>query len=316
MLTFLDLIIQLLAFAGVVVGTLALANVLRGSLAVRRRLSDRSSAASAVGPSPLLRNERVDNPILRWVESATAPTKAEEGTQLRRDLASAGFEHPAASVWYTIVRFGLAIGLPVLFIFSQTLLAHPMTGMKLILLTLACCGLGLVGPRMVVDRRIKARRDQAENEFPDVLDLMVVCVEAGLGLEASFVRVGLEVHSSHPLIAHHFERLAQEMAAGRSRSDALRNMADRIDVESVKSFVALVIQTDSLGVSIGQTLRTFSVEMRERRFLRAEEKAMRVPVLMTVPITACFLPVIIGALLLPPIIDMMRTLGPALTGGH
>jgi tight adherence protein C len=316
MLTFLDLIIQLLAFSGVVVGTLALANMLRGSLAVRRRLSDRASAAGGPGSSPLLKDERVDNAILRWVQSATAPTKVEEGTQLRRDLASAGFDHPAASIWYTIVRFGLAIGLPLLVMFSQSLLAHPLAGMQLVLLTLICCGLGLVGPRMVVDRRIKARRDQAENEFPDVLDLMVVCVEAGLGLESAFVRVGMEVHSSHPLIARQFERLAQEMAAGRSRSDALRNMADRIDVDSVKSFVALVIQTDSLGVSIAQALRTFSVEMRERRFLRAEEKAMRIPVLMTVPITACFLPVIVGALLLPPIIDMMRTLGPALTGKH
>jgi len=168
----------------------------------------------------------------------------------------------------------------------------------------------------VVDRRARERREQMENEFPDVLDLIMICVGAGLGVDAAFARVGDEVRESHPLIAQQFERLALEINAGRARSEALENMAERAGVETLKAFVALVVQSDSLGVSISQTLKSFSEEMREGRVLRAEEKAMRIPVLMTAPITACFLPVTIFSILLPPIIDMVRSLGPALMGHH
>jgi tight adherence protein C len=143
---------------------------------------------------------------------------------------------------------------------------------------------------------------------------MVVCVEAGLGLESAFIRVAEDVKESHPRIAEEFDRMSDELRAGRSRADALRNLAARADVDAVKSFVALLIQTDSLGTSVGQTLKTYAAEMREHRFLKAEEKAMRVPVLMTIPLVACILPVIVTALMLPPVIDVIRTMVPALKG--
>jgi tight adherence protein C len=206
----------------------------------------------------------------------------------------------------------LAIGLPLLLIGGSAALGKPLTGLGAIVLPLALCGLGLIAPHYYVRGRANTRRSDIENEFPDALDLMVVCVEAGLGLEAAFIRVAREVHESHPRIAQEFGRLADELSAGRSRADALRALAGRVDVDSVKSFVALLIQSDALGVSIAQGLRTYSGEMRESRFLKAEEKAMRIPVLMTLPIVACFMPVVVVALLLPPVIDVVRTLGPAL----
>jgi tight adherence protein C len=144
---------------------------------------------------------------------------------------------------------------------------------------------------------------------------MVVCVEAGLSLDAAFIRVGQEVKESHPRIAEEFDRVSEQLRAGRGRAEALRAMADRTGVPAVRSFVALLIQTETLGASIAQTLRTFSNEMRETRFIKAEEKAMRIPVLMTLPLVCCILPVIVTALLLPAIIDVMRTLMPALTHG-
>jgi tight adherence protein C len=174
------------------------------------------------------------------------------------------------------------------------------------------CGAGLIVPRYFITNRADARRAEMEHEFPDALDLLVVCVEAGLGLESAFVRVATEVRESHRRVAEEFGRMSDELSAGRSRADALRALADRVSVDSVKSFVALLIQTDALGVSIAQSLRTYSVEMREARFMKAEEKAMRIPVLMTVPITACFLPAIVVAVLLPPMIDMARNFGPAM----
>jgi tight adherence protein C len=176
--------------------------------------------------------------------------------------------------------------------------------------------IGFIAPSQFVSRRAASRKMELEFEFPDALDLMVVCVEAGLSLDAAFIRVGEEVRESHPRIAHEFDRLSEELRAGKGRADALRAMADRCGVEAIKSFAALMIQTEMLGSGIAQTLRVYSTELRQTRFLKAEEKAMRIPVLMTVPLVACILPVIVTALLLPAVIDLIRTLGPALTGHH
>jgi tight adherence protein C len=311
----LELIIEILTFGIVVAVTLAVTRGVAASLDVRRRLADPTPSAT-LGAESVLKGGKVRNPFLLWVQSSTSLSDSKDRAKLRRDLSLAGFDQQAAPIWYVIARFALAIGLPLIFLLSQSLFAKPLSGVGLIFGALGLCGLGLIAPRAFIDNRATARKDQMEHEFPDALDLMVVCIEAGLGLEAAFVRVGHEVRESHPRIAEEFNRISQEFRAGRSRSDALRAMADRTNVDPVKSFVALLIQTDALGTSIGQTLRTYSDEMREHRFLKAEEKAMRIPVLMTVPLVACILPVIVMALLLPPIIDVVRNLAPALAGRH
>jgi tight adherence protein C len=232
-------------------------------------------------------------------------------------LSLAGFDFPTAPIWYTIIRFLGAIGLPLLFlILNPLIMTKPATGMGLVFFALTLCGAGLVLPGAIVSRIAGVRRNEIEREFPDALDLMVVCIEAGLSLDASFIRVGGEVRESHPRIAIEFARVSEELRAGKSRSEALRGMADRTEVLGIKSFVSLVIQTESLGASITQALRTYSVEMRETRYLKAEEKAMRIPVLISVPVVTCILPVIVGSLMLPAIIDVVRTIIPALAGHH
>jgi tight adherence protein C len=312
MLNVLDLFIQILTFGAVFGGVLFGQQAVTAFLTVRRRLGDQTPSPRSVSTS-ILKTNTVSNRFLLWVQSATSLNDSKDSQKLRRDLSLAGFNQAAGPVWYVIVRFSLAIGLPVLLIFGAALAGKPLPGLGAVIFPLVLCGFGLIAPRFVLDNLAESRRVQMEQEFPDALDLLVVCVEAGLGLEAAFVRVGDEVHESHPRVAEEFGRLADEMSAGRGRADALRAMADRLNVDTVKAFVALLIQTDALGVSIAQSLRTYSVEMREHRFLKAEEKAMRIPVLMTVPLVACFMPVIIVALLLPPAIDVVRTLMPALT---
>jgi tight adherence protein C len=250
------------------------------------------------------------------VQSWTSLKDTADRMRLHRDLAMAGFEQPAAPVLYVIARLSLAILLPMAFVALQALSAKPMTGLPLIFWSLCLCSLGLILPRTYIDNRRRARALQLEQEFPDALDLLVICVEAGLGLEAALVRVGEETTQSHPRVSGELHRVTQELGAGRSRPDALRAMADRAGVETVKSFVALIIQTDALGVSISQTLKTFALEMRQSRFLKAEEKALRIPVLLTVPLIACVLPVIITALLLPPILEVVRQVLPSLSAHH
>lgn len=308
--------VQVLTFLVVVALSAAVINRTANQLQARRRLGRELADPSmvTVRRASLVKSSGVTNPFLLWVQKSTSPTGSRDGDALRRNLALAGIRHPAAPMLYVLARFGLAIGLPIGFILIQQLSDEPIVGLPLIVWTLALCGLGLIAPKAVVDNRANTRKAQLEEQFPDALDLMVVCVEAGLGLESALLRVSREVHESHPRIAEEFGMVTQELAAGRGRADALRALAERAQVDSVKSFVALLIQTDTLGTSIGQTLRTYSNEMRDHRYLRAEEKAMRVPVLLTVPLVACILPVIITALLLPAILDVIRTLLPALKG--
>ena len=312
-----SLSIDLLVFCGVFAVTLLAERSFGRYLAIRRRLGQDRTVA-IVTPGSVLKRNTISNRFLLWVQSATTAGNEKETSGLQRKLALAGFDHPAAPVWYVICRFGLAIGLPISLIVGATLTGRPLAGLSAVVAPLLLSGVGLLAPHYVVTHRSNARRAEMENEFPDALDLLVVCVEAGLGLEAAFVRVAQEVTESHPRICREFGSLANELSAGRTRADALRALADRVDVTNVTSFVALLIQSDSLGVSIAQSLRTYSGEMREGRYQKAEEKAMRIPVLMTLPIVACFMPVIIVALLLPPAIDVVRILLPTMAGqgGH
>ena len=280
---------------------------------IRRRLDAGGTVAAASVPS-FLRQRGVSNPFLLWVQSSTSISEPKERGKLARDLAKAGFEHPAAPVWYVIIRFSLAIGLPALYMFGQTVLGNGSGGAGRIFWSLLLCAIGLLAPRSFIDRRGRSRQAQLEREFPDALDLMVVCVEAGLGLAPTFIRVGEEMHESHPMIAAEFDRVSEQFRAGQGQTEALRAMADRCDASAVKACSALLIQTEQLGGSIGQSLRTFSQEMRETRMLKAEEKALRIPVMLTIPLITCMLPVIIVALMLPAMIDIARVLMPALRG--
>lgn len=312
--TLLLILVQVAVFALVVGVTLFLVRRLQAVALTGRRLRGEAKKAPTERGEAILRSKKVGNPLLAWVQASTSLKDEGDRSKLDKALRDAGFESPSAPAMFFVIRFGLAIGLPFAFLLGQTLRSNPMTGMPLIFVALFICGISLILPQAVVDRMGQARRDALEREFPDALDLMVVCVEAGLGIESAFIRVGQEVVESHPRISAEFEKLSQELRAGRTRAEALRNLGQRTGVGAVSSFATLLIQTDALGTSIGQTLRIYSQEMRETRFMKAEEKAMRIPVLMTVPLVACILPVIITALLLPAIIDVIRTLIPAMSG--
>jgi len=309
---FVSLLVDFAAFALVAFGVFVLARRLETAQSVQRRLRGEAPAAEKKTtrvPSSLVKTQEVKNPALQWVQRTTLQDP-EERNKLRRELALAGFDHPAAPIFYVIGRFCLAIGLPALFVFSQTVSATPIQGMMFIVMAAGLAIVGLILPKAFLDNRVGARKTQIENEFPDALDLMVVCVESGLGMEGAIVRVGTETHESHPRISMEFEMVSLELRAGRTRAEALRHMADRTQVEMISSFVALMIQTDALGGSIAQTLRTYSAEMREHRMLRAEEKAMRLPVLLTVPLVFFILPVMMGAVMISPAIDAYHTFGP------
>jgi tight adherence protein C len=311
-----EIIVEILIFCVVVLMGVAAAREVERILDQRRRLGGQGMMTGHASITPLLAKRQRDNAFFKWVQNSTSISDSTVRQKLRQALLLAGFESPNAVVWYVILRFSLAIALPAIFLMLQSLSARPITGFGLVFWPLVLCGLGLLLPSWILSSRANARRTQLEFEFPDALDLMVVCVEAGLSLDAAFVRVGREIAETHPRIGEEFERVSEQLRAGRARSDALRFMADRNGVSAIKSFVALLIQTEMLGSGIAQTLRTFAAEMRETRFLKAEEKAMRIPVMMTVPLVACILPVIVTSALLPAMIDVVRVVLPTLAGHH
>jgi tight adherence protein C len=233
---------------------------------------------------------------------------------LRAKMIAAGYTSPYASRWYTLIRIVTTLSFPTLVLTLALTSQNPPSLIKLYFMGAISALFGLYIPNVWVSARADRRRSQITNGFPDALDLLLVCIEAGLGMEAAFDRVGREMAISHPLISEMLAMIVLEMRAGRSREEALRRMADRAQVDEIKAFVTLLIQSDKLGSSIGMTLRIYSAEMREKRRMRAEEKAHRLPVLLSIPLVACMLPVMIGVLMLPAAIRVIRQLIPAMGG--
>jgi tight adherence protein C len=311
--------VLLLVFAGVVLVSLSLLSFLERTSIIKKRLGDPAGAheQKAAAPTSLF----ADQQGAAWIQLINAIERAglslsdTKNDQLRSKLASAGYVHPYAPRMYSLVRLVLTVALPALYIFVAQIFGSDLSLTKLYIFGTMTALLGLYIPSLVIRSKAEKRRQALTNGFPDAMDLMLVCVEAGLGLEAAFSRVGSEMTRSHPLIAEVFGSVVLELRAGRSREDALRRMADRVGVEEIRSFATLLIQSTRLGSSIAQTLRVYSAEMREQRRMRAEEKAHRLPVLLSIPLVVCMLPVMIGILMLPAAIRVIRQLIPAMGGG-
>jgi tight adherence protein C len=297
--------------------SLAIATLVRNRSRVRARLQAMSSGTVAVAGGSLRGEQQATawHRLVNTIERSGLSLADTNSAALSERLAEAGFASPVAPRIYTLVRLVATLALPALFVLFSTLTGRTGSPFQLYAIGAALALLGLYIPTLFVRARADRRREQLIRDFPDTLDLMLVCVEAGLGLEAAFDRVGREMMQSHPLVAKLLAGVVLELRAGRSREDALHRMGERARVDQIRSFVTLVIQSDRLGSSIGKTLRVYAAEMRERRRLTAEEKAHRLPVLLSIPLVACMLPVMIGVLMLPAAIRVVRDLIPAMSGG-
>ena len=284
----------------------------------RRRLLETTGPGAATATLGSLRAESIESAWLKLVNSIENKGLSLVDTKdaaLRQKLIAAGFPAPYAPRMYTLIRLILVIALPVLVLAFYWVTAASPSIAKLYITLVLAAAVGLYAPALFVRIRADQRQRALINAFPDALDLLLVCVEAGLGLEAAFARVGMEMTTSHPLLAEQFGAVVLELRAGRSHEDALRRMADRAGADDIRAFATLLIQSTKLGSSIAQTLRIYAAEMREKRRLRAEEKAHRLPVLISIPLVACMLPTMIGVLMLPAAIRVVRAVIPALNGG-
>jgi tight adherence protein C len=179
-----------------------------------------------------------------------------------------------------------------------------------ILIVIASLAAGFFGPNEYVRLRAKRRQKLIRKGLPNALDLMVVCVESGLGLDQAIVQVAKELQFAHPEISQEFGLMNLEMKAGSRRADALRNLADRTGVEEVKKLVAVLIQADRFGTSIAQSLRGHSEFMRVQTRQMAEEKAAKLGVKLVFPIFFCILPSLFVVTVGPVLVRIVRDLIP------
>jgi len=220
---------------------------------------------------------------------------------LRNRLVQAGIFDPRAVGFFFLVRAVLAIGVGALMALMAPLMPEWFNTMFWLMVGLG----GLVGylvPSLMLDRIISRRRDEYRVGFPDFMDLLVVCADAGLAMEASLERVGRELGPSYPALSTNIHMTNLEIRAGRTLTEALEHFAARLGLEEVKSFATLIQQSAELGSSITDALRVYSEDMRHKRLSIAEEKAYALPAKLSFPLMVCIFPVLFIVILLPVIV--------------
>lgn len=252
--------------------------------------------------------------LLEWFAKLNQPSTIEEMRETQRRLITAGYRSGKASVFYTGAKLLLAVvAVAFVALIPVKALGFP-TATNLILYYLLAATCGYYAPAFWLKRAIAHRQAAVQRAIPDALDLMVVCVEAGLGLDQALVRVGENVKQAYPELGDELSILSLELRTGMQRQEALRNLAHRINIEEVQNLVALLVQTDRFGTSIGQALRVHADSMRTTRKLRAEEMAAKLPVKLLLPLIFFIFPSMFVVTIGPAVIKMVRVLFPALAG--
>ncbi len=244
--------------------------------------------------------------VAKLIESTTkhyGSANDENMKVLRRRLVQAGIYDPRGVAFFFIARTGLAIGLAAA-TFLLLPLVRPTGGTFFWLMVMASGVAGYVGPSVYIDKRISARKLEHRSGFPDFMDLLVVCADSGLSLEASFERVARELGPSYPSLTANIHLTNLEIRAGRPLKEALEHFADRLALEESRAFATLINQSIDLGSSITDAMRVYSDDMRHKRLSMAEEKAYALPAKLAVPMMVCIFPVLFVVILLPVIVRL------------
>jgi tight adherence protein C len=232
------------------------------------------------------------------------------GKELRLKLMRAGYFSPRAVRYYVLARVCAVIAAPLMVLLASALLMRELSTFNFVLAAAASVGIGVLGPDAYLSRRQGSQLAEYRLNFPDLLDLLTVCVTAGLTVEASFDRIRDRLSKRSRALGHNIALMGAEMRAGRSSVDALGAFADRLGLDEAASFVAVLRHSVELGGDVATTLREFSEDMRSKRMLLAEKKANELPVKMVVPLALGIFPVILMICLLPVILKLLRLIAP------
>mgnify|MGYP001050957110 CR=1 FL=1 len=270
----------------------------------------RDNMRPAVDPKQALRTAQ-GNDKLEKFSAFLEPQDEEEYSAMRLKLLQAGYPGKDAVRTFHFAQMALGILFLILglgYVFMQKNTGADVSTQKLILSILVPGGAGYYLPKYWVTRRVEARKEEITNGFPDALDMMLVCVEAGQSLDQSIIRVATEIRAGFPALADEFQIVAHEMKAGKDRIQVLRDMSERAGVPDVASFVTVLIQSTSFGTSIAEALRVYAGEMRDKRVMRAEEKANTLPTKMTLATMMLTVPPLLIILIGPSVYEIYVTL--------
>jgi tight adherence protein C len=248
---------------------------------------------------------------LERYSSFLEPQDEKEMSVARLRLRQAGYRGRNAVRMYHFAQFALGIGL--LVAGGVYALVKDATGdpsmRDLLITTLLPAVAGYMAPKYWIARRRAARMEEIENGFPDALDMMLVCVEAGQSMDQSIIRVSQEIRAGYPALADEFQIVSHELKAGKDKASVFRDLAERAGVADVASFTTVLIQSQTFGTSIADALRVYAAEMRDKRVMKAEEKANKLPTKMTLATMMLTVPPLLIILLAPSVYDISQTLG-------
>jgi tight adherence protein C len=268
----------------------------------RRRLDGLAAAGAGAGDiaAQPLALDQLDPSLERLTRYL--PKSPKEMTKLQRRLARAGYLRPSAAAMFTLseVIVPLVLALPILLILGMRRGLIPAVLLAVI---------GYLVPGFWLARRIEQRRKVINNGLPDALDLLIVCVEAGLGLDQAILKASEELQVSHPALADELRIITTEIRAGKPRLEAFKNFADRTKVDDVRSLVSMLLQTDRFGTSIAQALRIQAEVSRTKRRQRAEERAQKLGVKLVFPLVFCLFPAMYVVTLGSAVIKFIRFFG-------
>jgi tight adherence protein C len=288
-------------FASLLITAAALAFSPGRAMVIERRLDEVASASAR----PLDADPVKESRLLRTIKSlgSAAPKSVSETGKLRQRLVAAGYRGSEAIVVFFGIRLACALA-------TFAVLASPILIRPSLLKALAGCFFAYLVPSMLLARMAKRRQHRIRLGLPDVLDLLVVSVEAGLGLDQAIQRVGDELAFTHPDLSDELRLVNLELRAGKARSEALHNLADRTGVDDVESLVAMLVQTDKFGTSVAQSLRVHSETVRTKRRQRAEEASAKLGAKMVFPLVFCIFPAILVVTIGPAAIKFVQVLMP------
>jgi tight adherence protein C len=257
-----------------------------------------------------------DDSILRSFEKFLTPDNEERTSKIRTRLLLAGYRNPSAVRIYFAVKWSVAIGGFTLAAIVFALTMNPHKPVMPLAATLMIIMLSFFATDMWVKRKIDYRKLAVERAFPDALDLLLVCIEAGHGLDQAFGRVAQEIRGSAPILSADMKLAVSQLRAGRDREAVMSDFAWRTNVPDIGAFVTVLRQADQFGVSISETLRVYASEMRNKRFTRAEEKANMMPVKLALGAIMFTVPPTMIVLIGPSIVMIVREMSKATLGGH
>lgn len=276
----------------------------RSELKRRLKVEVAVPAAAETAPQPKKGASAVREKAARTAQDFYARSDPENVARLRLKLIQAGYMDPRAVGMFFLIRFAAFAAGAGLALLADGWVAADATSMSRWTFVVLAGAAGYFLPGLVLSQQVRTMMREYRNGFPDFMDLMIVCSDAGMSMEAGIERVSRELSLSYPALSQNLQLVSLELRAGRNLDDALKSLAERLSLDEVRSFATLLQQSKELGTSLSGALRVFSDEMRHKRMSLAEEKAHALPAKMSVPVTVCILPVVMMIAIIPIIVKM------------